>query len=102
MSAKRLMLFLLVVLAVVAAFSLSPGLRQKVTGVFQAAKKEIGPGEGPATIGGDVKVYVPRGDEHYYHTRDCPLLKDVTAVPTPLGKARALDLTPCPECNPPG
>jgi hypothetical protein len=99
MSGLRLLIVLSIVAALVGVVVLHPGVRQSVVGFFQSAKKDIGPGEPPATIGGQVRVYVPRGDK-YYHVKSCPRLQGIIAVPMPLDEARAL-YAPCPDCNPP-
>ena len=99
MSLKKLFLILLICGGVVALFVYVPEARQAVANVFHKAKEDIGPGPPPTTIGGDVRVYQPRGDR-YYHRKGCPRMEGKSAVPMALSKAKAI-AQPCPECNPP-
>ena len=99
MSVRAVMVLLLIGGGIVAVFALNPQLRSKVGGAVGAVKEEFSPGEESPTMGGQPKVYVPRGDR-FYHTRDCPRIEGQRAVPMPLGKAKEI-FAPCPECNPP-
>ena len=99
MSVRTVLVLLLIGAGIVAVFALNPQLRSKVGGTVEAVKEEFGPGEDSPTMGGQPKVYVPRGDR-LYHTRDCPRIQGQTPVPMPLGKAKEI-CAPCPECNPP-
>ena len=49
---------------------------------------------------GAAKVYVTRGGDKYYHTKDCPTLKGIIAMPRPLSEVKEM-YSPCPQCNPP-
>jgi hypothetical protein len=100
MSGLKLLVILAVGVAVVGVVVMSPGLREHVGGFIKAAEKDVGPGRPSDTIGSEVKVYAPRGDR-FYHTRDCPRLRALNAVPMRLSEARALHYEPCPECRPP-
>ena len=95
----RKVIFLLIVCAAVAVVLTTPQVRSFFGEFVQAAKQDVGPGEGEATVAGHVKVYIPRGDQ-YYHVRSCPRLEGLNAVPTPLPEAKGL-CRPCPECKPP-
>ncbi|MHC4480013.1 MAG: hypothetical protein ACYS8K_05485 [Planctomycetota bacterium] len=99
MSARKIMALILFGIIAVTVVVTRPDLRRGVAEFFEAAKEDVGPGEPSPTIGDEVKVYVPRGDQ-YYHRRTCPRLEGTTAVPTPLSKARVL-CQPCPQCDPP-
>ena len=99
MSGRTVKVLVVVGLALVALFAIKPELRARLASFVGGVKEEFSPGEGTRTIGGSVKVYIPRGDQ-FYHTRDCPRTRGKSAVPTPLGNAREY-CAPCPECNPP-
>ena len=99
MSFRTVLILLLIGGGLAAFFALNPQLRGKVGGMVGGVKEEFSPGDGTPTLGGEAKVYVPRGDQ-FYHTRDCPTIQGKRAVPTSLGKAREY-CSPCPECDPP-
>jgi hypothetical protein len=99
MSLRVPLIILVLCAAAVAVIVLNPRAKEGVVGILHSVKKDIGPAPPPTTIGDQVKVYVPRGSE-YYHTRDCPRVDGLNAVPMPLDQAQEL-YKPCPECNPP-
>jgi hypothetical protein len=96
---NKVLVILCICAAVAGVWVFSPTARQEVKGWFRAAREDIAPSGGSATFGGQVKVYVPRGDV-YYHVKDCPRMEGKIGVIMPLNKARELYM-PCPECNPP-
>jgi len=100
MSGLKLLIILGVCGAIVAVIVFSPGARGYLGGFITAVEKDVGPGPSSDKIGSEVKVYVPRGDR-FYHTKDCPRLRTLNAVPMSLSEARAFHYEPCPECKPP-
>ena len=99
MRGRTILALVLVAGGVVGAFTFSPALRARAGRAVQAVREDFGPGEPPTTMGGEVRVYMPRSDG-YYHRRDCPRLGGRPTVPTPLSEAELLR-PPCPECRPP-
>ena len=95
---RRLLLIIVVIAGLGAVWVFVPAVQHKVLGFLHAAKEDIGPAEGDATMGAELKVFLPRTDR-CYHRRGCPKITG-QGVPRPLVQAKAL-ARPCSHCKPP-
>ena len=97
---KKVLVFLIVCGGLYAVFFV-PEVNQKVKGLFHKAVDEMDvKQESAPEMYGAAKVYVTRGGDKYYHTKDCPTLKGIIAMPRPLSEVKEM-YSPCPQCNPP-
>ena len=103
---------LIIVVGIVAAILFVPSVRRAATGLFEQAKEGSEKPDVP-TVSDVVRpseelqeeeegdnVYFRRGDEKYYHRRNCPDCVGESLVPRSLEQARMLR-EPCPLCKPP-
>ena len=101
MSGRKLFI-ILVIGGVVTMLVLFPEIWEPVVNSFMGTGKEGTSATAPAetTRSTPIKVFRARGDEQYYHRRECPELVGRSAVVMTLGTAKAL-CKPCPVCKPP-
>jgi len=101
MSGRKLFV-ILVIGGVVTMLVLFPEIREAVVNLFIATGKEGTSTTAPieTTHSTPIKVLRVRGEEEYYHRRECPELVGRSVVVMTLETAKAL-CKPCPVCKPP-